>query len=162
MGPHVDQELDPVGQRVELSQQLDPGRFERFSQQRLAIAPGVVVSSPAEVFDGGIDLRRVNVELMGQDAEKPLPPHGVQRQIDMPQGRGPGPGRNLTAPGFQTVPHLLVKGFQVGVGKVGPGAGLGSVVGRTGDVLPGVFQFAQRTVQKPGLLRFRLWGRLDG
>jgi len=145
-----------------LGQQLDPRCLEGLSQQRLTIAPGVVVRGPAKVFDGGIDLRRVNVEFMGQDAEKPLAPHCVQRQIDIPQGRGLGPGRNLAAPGLQTVPHLLVKGFQVGVGKIGPGTGLGGVVGRTGDVLPGVFQFAQRPVQKSGLLRFRLWGRLDG
>ena len=76
-----------------MSQQLDPGRFERLSQQRLVIAPGVVVSGLAKVFDGVVDLRRVKVEPMGQDAEKTIPPRFVKSQEALRQGRATGKER---------------------------------------------------------------------
>ena len=134
-GAHVDQELHPVGQRVELGQQPEPRRLQRGAELALAaLAPAPVVEL-VEPHRGGGDGLAVGVELGAENAEEARAPLRGERHVGAAERGGAGPRGDLAAATLQAGAHLPAHPVGVAPGEIG--AERRRVVGGArGDVPP--------------------------
>ena len=123
-GAHVDEELHPVGERVELGQQAQPRRFQRRAELALALLAPAPVVELVEAHRGGGDRLAVGVELGGEDAQEPRPPAGGERHIGAAERRRAGPRRHFAAAAFEAGAHLPAHPVGVAFGQIGAERGV--------------------------------------
>ena len=120
VGTHVDQELHPFGQHIELGQKPQPRRHQGLAQSPLRRQTLGLLFGFMPFRDLGLDRVAVGPELLGQERQKLGPALLVQLQIGFAQARRAHARGDLAAARGQAVGHELAQRFGIAQGRVRP------------------------------------------
>ena len=144
LGAAVDEELDPLGQRVELAQQRHARRRQRRRATRARRRRASAGSAPAAAR--AQQSSTASWSMSNSSAEQPqeaLAPGRVERQIGAAEFGGAGARRDLAAAAVEAAQHLLAQPRDVVVRQVGARRAGQDAARRAGDLAPGAAQIGQ-------------------